>query len=247
MLNVLIANKNLHNLQTLQNCISQYMPDIRVGYIATNGKEVLDAINLHHYDIVLLDTNLPSLDGVNLLQKLSKIKQIEYKNSFVISSHSEAMVKILNKNDLVYEAFLDTESISKIISILQKFLNLTTADSHISYIRNKVINELTSIGFNLAHKGTHYLAETVVLMATTEKNKENLSKYIYPKVSEIFNKDINNIKCNITSATEAACKNITDDMLLSYFKLSEYIKPTTKMIIYAVLNKLKFDSHINSY
>ena len=74
MLNVLIANKNLHNLQTLQNCISQYMPDIRVGYIATNGKEVLDAINLHHYDIVLLDTNLPSLDGVNLLQKLSKIK-----------------------------------------------------------------------------------------------------------------------------------------------------------------------------
>ena len=76
-------------------------------------------------------------------------------------------------------------------------------------------------------------------MATTEKNNENLSKYIYPKVSEIFKKDLNNIKCNITSATEAACKNITDDILKNYFKLSAPIKPTTKMIIYTVLRRLK--------
>ena len=73
----------MHNLQNLQNCISQYIPEIRVGYIATDGKDALSAINLYHYDIVfLLDTNLPSLDGFNLLQSLPKIKQIEYKNSF---------------------------------------------------------------------------------------------------------------------------------------------------------------------
>lgn len=242
MLNVLIANKNLHNLQNLQNCISQYIPEIRVGYIATDGKDALSAINLHHYDIVLLDTNLPSLDGFNLLQSLPKIKQIEYKNSFIISTHSESMIKTLFKSNLVYDAFLDTEDFSKIISILKKFLSSHTSDSNISYIRNKVINELQIIGFNLSHKGTHYLAESVVLMATTERNKENLSKHIYPKVSEIFNKDLNNIKCNITSATEAACKSLTDETLCNYFKLSERIKPTTKMIIYSILNKLKLNS-----
>lgn len=239
MFNLLIANKNLHNLQNLQNCISQYIPDIRIGYLATNGKDALSALNMHHYDIVLIDTNLPDLDGINILQNLSPIKQIEYNNSFIISTHNETIMKNLNKHELVYKAFLNTESFSTIINILQKNINSRTPDSHTTCIRNKIINELQLLGFNLAHKGTHYLAESVVLMATTERNNENLSKNIYPKVSEIFKKDLNNIKCNITSATEAACKNITDDILHNYFKLSEHIKPTTKMIIYSVLKKLK--------
>lgn len=242
MLNLLIANKNLQNLQNLQNYISQYIPDIRIGYLATNGKDALNALNMHHYDIILMDTNLPGLDGLDILQKLSSIKQVEYNNSFIISSHSETIVKNLNKHKLVYQAFLNTESFSTIIGILQKNLNARTQDSQTTCIRNKIINELQMIGFNLAHKGTHYLAESVVLMATTERNNENLSKNIYPKVSKIFKKDLNNIKCNITSATEAACKNITDEILYNYFKLSGHIKPTTKMIIYSILKKLKLNT-----
>jgi len=239
MLNVLIANKNLQNLQNLQNYISQYIPDIRIGYLAANGKEALEALNQQHYDIVLIDTNLPLIDGFELLHKLSSIKQIEYKNKFIVSTHSELMIKNLNKQELVYQAFLNTESFGTIIHILKKIVNVQKNEPDTTSVRNKILNELQSIGFNIAHKGTHYLAESVVLMATTEHNNENLSKYIYPKVSKIFNKDLNNIKCNITSATEAACKNITDEVLKNYFKLSTHIKPTTKMIIYTVLRKLR--------
>jgi len=239
MLNVLIANKNLQNLQNLQNCISQYIPDIRIGYLAVNGKEVLEALNQHHYDIVLIDTNLPLIDGFELLQRLSAIKQIEYKNTFIVSTHSDTMVRNLSKHELVHKAFLNSESFGTIIHILQKIINERKHEPDTTCIRNKILNELQTIGFNIAHKGTHYLAESVVLMATTERNNENLSKHIYPKVSEIFKKDLNNIKCNITSATEAACKNITDEILENYFKLSTHIKPTTKMIIYTVLRKLK--------
>jgi len=239
MINMLIANKNLHNLQNLQNCISQYIPDLRIGYIATNGKEVLEAIKQHHYDIVLMDTNLPVIDGIGVLQKLSTINKIEYKNSFIISTHSDAMVRNLNKHELVFKAFKNTENFSIIIRSIQQYIKIHKDVPKNTEIRNKIINELQLIGFNLSHKGTHYLAESVVLMATTEKNNENLSKCIYPKVSKIFNKNLNNIKCNITSATEAACKNITDDILENYFKLSTHIKPTTKMIIYTILRRIK--------
>lgn len=242
MINLLIANRNLQNLQNLQNYISQYIPDIRIGYLATNGKDTLDALNKHHYDLVLLDNNLPDLDGLDILQRLPAIKQVEYNNSFIIYSHNENVVRNLNKHDLVYYSFLSSESFSMIIHILKKYVNSTSEDTEVTCIRNKIINELQNIGFNLAHKGTHYLAESVVLMATTEKNNENLSKNIYPKVSKIFNKDLNNIKCNITSATEAACKNITSDILYSYFRLSGNIKPTTKMIMYSVLKKLKLNA-----
>ena len=239
MLNVLIANKNLENLQNLQNYISQYIQDIRIGYVATNGKDTLDALKQHHYDIILMDTNLPKIDGYDILQRLSSIKQVNMKNSFVVLTSNENMIKNLNNHELVYKVFKCNESLSMIVYNMKQIVDNSKEKDNIACIRNKIINELQTIGFNLSHKGTHYLAESVLLMATTEKNNENLSKYIYPKVSKIFNKDLNNIKCNITSATEAACKNITDDILLNYFKLSTHIKPTTKMIIYAILKRLK--------
>ena len=238
MLNILIANKNLENLQNLQNYISQYIPDIRVGYLASDGKDVLEALKTQHYDIVVMDTNLPKMDGFDVLQKLSSIKQVELKHSFIVLTKNENMIKNLNKHDLVYKAFKSRESLSMIIHTIQQIVDSRKEKDETTCIRNKIINELQTIGFNLSHKGTHYLAESVVLMATTEKNNENLSKHIYPIVSKIFNKDLNNIKCNITSATEAACKNITDDILLNYFKLSTHVKPTTKMIIYSILKKL---------
>lgn len=239
MLNVLIANKNLENLQNLQNYISQYIQDIRIGYVATNGKDTLDALKQHHYDIILMDTNLPKIDGYDILQRLSSIKQVNMKNSFVVLTSNENMIKNLNNHELVYKVFKSNESLSMIVHTMKQIVDNSKEKDNIACIRNKIINELQTIGFNLSHKGTHYLAESVLLMATTEKSNENLSKYIYPKVSKIFNKDLNNIKCNITSATEAACKNITDDILLNYFKLSTHIKPTTKMIIYAILKRLK--------
>ena len=239
MLNILIANKNLENLQILQNYISQYIPEIRVGYLATDGKELLDALNQHHYDIILMNTNLPKMDGFDILQKLSSVKQVELKKSFIVLTKNENIIKNLNKHDLVYRAFKSGNSFTMIMQTLQQLVDNSKEKSETTCIRNRIINELQTIGFNLAHKGTHYLAESVVLMATTEKNNENLSKHIYPLVSKIFNKDLNNIKCNITSATEAACRNITDDILLNYFKLSTHVKPTTKMIIYSILKKLK--------
>jgi len=79
MLNLLIANKNLQKLQDLQNYISQYLPEIRVGHIATNGKEVLNALNKNHFDIVLMDNNLPGYDGFDILQKFISSNIHEYR------------------------------------------------------------------------------------------------------------------------------------------------------------------------
>ena len=93
------------------------------------------------------------------------------------------------------------ESLSMIIHTIQQIVDSRKEKDETTCIRNKIINELQTIGFNLSHKGTHYLAESVVLLATTEKNNENLSKHIYPIVSKIFNKDLNNIKCNICNRT----------------------------------------------
>ena len=74
MLNLLIANKNLQNLQDLLNYISQYVPDIRVSYLAKSLKEVISATAQYHYDIILIDCALSNYNEEKILKKHTKLK-----------------------------------------------------------------------------------------------------------------------------------------------------------------------------
>lgn len=238
MLNLLIANRNLLNLQSLQNCISQYVPQARISCIAKNGKEVLEALNKYHYDLALIDMELPIYDGFDILQKVSEVGKIEYHKSFIFLSHNETIVKNLKSHYLTYDAIQDTEPFSRIITSIKSYVDSTSSEPKTSYVKTKIINELQNIGYNLSHNGTHYLAETVYLIATLNYDSENLTKNTYPKVSQIYKKSLNNIKSNIITATDAACKNIDKKVLEKHLKLSSDIKPTAKMVIYSILQKL---------
>lgn len=239
MLNLLIANKNLQNLQDLLNYISLYIPDIRISYLAKDGREALHALNDRHYDIVLIDYKLPIYDGLDILEKLPLSKQNEYKNSIIFLTSDITLAKNIKSHNLIFDSFLNTESFSIIISSLKKLVEIKQNNANTAYIKTKIINELQTIGYNLSHNGTHYIAESVLLIATLNYDAENLSKNIYPKVSQIYNKSLNNIKTNIITATDAAYKNIDKIVLKKYLRIPDNIKPTAKMVINAVLQKIK--------
>lgn len=239
MLNLLIANKNLQNLQDLLNYISLYIPDIRISYLAKTGREAIYALNDHHYDIVLIDYKLPIYDGLDILQKLTIAKQDQYKKSIIFLTNDITLSKNILSHNMIFDSFLNTESFSVIISSLKKLVKSKQDNENNAYIKTKIINELQTIGYNLSHNGTHYIAESVLLIAAFNYDAENLSKNIYPKVSKIYNKSLNNIKTNIITATDAAYKNIDAIILKKYLKIPNNIKPTAKMVINAVLQKIK--------
>lgn len=240
MLNLLIANKNLQNLQDLLNYISLYVPDIRISYLARNGREALHALIDHNYDIVLLENELEFYDGLDILERLPYEKTQEYKKSIIFLSTDMTLNKNVKSHNMVFETFPSTESISTIIMCLKKIVTLKQSNDDVTYMKTKIINELQTIGYNLAHIGTHYIAESVLLIATLHYNSENLSKYIYPKVSEIYNRSLYSVKANVTSATDAAYKNMDKATLRKHLKIPEDVKPTTKMVINMVLKKLNY-------
>lgn len=238
MLNLLIANKNLQNLQDLSNYIAQYMPDIRVSFWAKNGEEVINTLYQYHYDIILMEQKLPIYNGLEVLEKMPEFKKGHYKKSIIFLVPDQKMIVKLKSNNLIFDTILCTDSISSIISSLKKLVTNKKEYTENSYIKTKIINELQSIGFNLAHYGTHYLAEAILLITTFKYDAINLNKTIYPKLSTIYNKNINNIKTSIIIATNAAYENMDKYILKNYLRVPDTIKPTAKIIINSIVKKL---------
>lgn len=67
---------------------------------------------------------------------------------------------------------------------------------------------------------------------------DNLQRDIYPIVAKTYHKTINNIKCNINNATEAMYYKCEARFLKEYFSFYDDRKPTTKTVVYTVLNKI---------
>ena len=70
-------------------------------------------------------------------------------------------------------------------------------------IKNKIENELLSMGFNPIHIGTTYLVEAIYIVYKSNKciYKINLEKDVYKKLSIKYKKNIKTVKSNIIQAT----------------------------------------------
>ncbi|EKB51266.1 Hpt domain-containing response regulator [Cecembia lonarensis] len=67
---ILIADDNALNRKVFQNIIGQvYDYDL-----AENGHDVIEKIKSNHYDLILLDIQMPKLDGINTLRLIKEEK-----------------------------------------------------------------------------------------------------------------------------------------------------------------------------
>lgn len=75
---VLIADDNALNRRVFQNIISQvYQFDV-----AENGNEVIQKLKEGHFDVILLDIQMPQLDGINTLKA---IKENQLSNAPIVA------------------------------------------------------------------------------------------------------------------------------------------------------------------
>lgn len=106
-------------------------------------------------------------------------------------------------------------------------------------IRSKVINELKKLKYNFSYKGTTYLVDAIcVVYSLKEYYDYNLEKNIYPLVAKKYGNSVNNIKCNITNATDKMCYDCDEKLLMSYLGDYKFTKPGPKKVIIAVLRRI---------
>ena len=123
--------------------------------------------------------------------------------------------------------------------VLDKIVNLIT-HIDIDIKKNKIIDELSSIGYQFKYQGTHYLVDTILYVGKNKNNLvENLQTKVYPVIAEKYHKSPWNIKSSINKATECMYYECDSTKLENYFKFHDDTKPTVKEVIFTVINRIK--------
>lgn len=70
MLNLLVANNNIHYAKSLINYILLQHQSIKLVNICTNGMEVLEILSKVTVDVLILDLKMPYLNESQVLNKI---------------------------------------------------------------------------------------------------------------------------------------------------------------------------------
>lgn len=238
MINVLIADDNIDFAISLMNYINEKNVNIKVYNIAKDGKETLEILNKNNnIDVILLDYKMPFYNADQILDKIQT--KSKYQDSFIIiTGDIESGIKLRN-NEMVHTIIYKTMKIDEIERKINELFLFKETKKKSKILRNKIIDELLYLGYDISHRGTQYLIKTIEYIATNQ-NKEfkNLQKEIYPKIAEMYDETVHNIKCRINRATNTMYCNCEIEKLKRYFKFSIDTKPKVMTIIETIINNI---------
>lgn len=106
-------------------------------------------------------------------------------------------------------------------------------------LKNKIINELIYLGYDLSYKGTQYLIESIAyIMYEPDMYLKNLEKNVYTKISNVYNTSIHNVKCDINRANTIMYTTCEIEKLKNYFGFTIDTKPKIKNVITTIIHKI---------
>lgn len=234
MVNILIADDNVDYAISLMNYINKQNNKIRVCNIARDGKEAIHMLNTNNdIDIILLDYKMPFYNGKHILDNIqNKDKYID--SCVVISGEIDSIVTLRN-NNLVHSVLFKTLSMSEINN---RIIELVTFKEN-KNIRDKILNELLYLNYDISHKGTQYLVSTIEYIYLNNTYFDNLERYVYPTIAKLYNDTPNNVKCRINKETDLMYYNCEINKLKNYFHLNFDTKPKVKYVITIIMNNIQ--------
>ena len=95
---VVIADDEVLTRKRIRSLVEQY-PDYEVVAEASTGHEALDMIKMHRPDLILLDINMPTMTGMEILRSVEKS---HYKILVFITAHDEFAIEAFENEALDY-------------------------------------------------------------------------------------------------------------------------------------------------
>lgn len=236
MLNLLIIDKDLNNSIHLLNFISENNRQLKIHCITDNIIEGIKILNTGSIDITIINLNEDINSIINNLNTISNLYTEKYKKSVILISKN---IQNVFPNYYIFEYLHSTENMSLILSKINELVQNKSIQFNDSILLNRINKELEYIGYNLSYIGTKYLSESIALIYNNYNFSDNLNRTVYLILAKKYHKNVNNIKCNIMSATNNMFYECDENRLKKYFNFYTICKPKPKLVIYTVLNKLK--------
>lgn len=126
-MNLMIADDN-PVMRSMLGSIVGGMKTLTIS-VAKNGLEVLDLYDQNHYDIIIIDDDMPKMSGIKVLQEL---RDDFYKNNtyviFIPTEMDESLLEMIKRERL------------KVDDIVKKPINVDRLKSKLNDISSKIIN-----------------------------------------------------------------------------------------------------------
>ena len=241
MYNLLIADDNIEYIKNLANMILSKIPSTRLIKIATDGEETYNCLKTEHIDLLLLDLKMPKYSGIEVLKKIYNEKISNYTKVIVISGE----LPMLNYSQFskynVVKCIYKNSGLNNVTNSILEVLSEIAKEKEKKYWNECIINELNKLNYNFKHNGTKYLKESIIyiLDRDDESLSDNLEKNVYIHIAKLHNKTVGNIKNNIVKATNNMYMECEINYLLNYFDFKFDVKPTPKIVISTIINKVE--------
>ena len=156
MIKVLIVDDNYEYVRNLFNILNENIDnDIKIEKICGDGKIALDYILNSNIDVILLDLNIPNINGIEIL-KIMKKNNID-KDVIVITGESDMLINLIENNLTVKKILFKPFKVEDLINILQDIIQDSLNDKKM----NKILNLLNIFNFNKATIGYNYIKQCI--------------------------------------------------------------------------------------
>ncbi len=130
---ILIVDDNIENLKVLSKILSDKGYDIRV---ATDGVQAINSINLEVPDLILLDINMPKMDGYETCRRIKSVKEFKDLPIIFISAMTEILDKITAFNSGGADYIQKPFEVDEVLARVQVHIELKHAKDQLKHMNS---------------------------------------------------------------------------------------------------------------
>jgi signal transduction histidine kinase len=197
--NILIIDDTVNNLHLLSSMLEEKGYEVRC---ANSGKLALKSIKIEHPDLILLDINMPYMNGYEICEKLKMDDETNYIPVIFLSALSESIDKVkafeIGGVDYITKPFQVAEVLARIenqlkLRRMQRKLEETAEAAFIALEKEKELNRLKSeftsmISHDFRNPLTSIQGFTGLLELSNENLSEETIKYYTNKINQAVDK-----------------------------------------------------------
>ncbi len=240
MLKVLIVDDEYEYLECLFNNLSDKFDDnIKIVKICSDGETALNYILNLEIDVILLDLNIPKINGIEILEKMKEEKN----NSKVIvtSGESNFIVELISKELTVEKILVKPFQIDKLVEILNQIILEKSLCNHGQVLdkESKILKLLDEFNFNKNNIGYKYIIDSLNFCIEKDFRYINKIQILYEEISKKY-KGISpkSVGWNMSKCIRTMNRLTNKSILEKYFPYNNF--PSPKIFFNEILDKYYF-------
>ena len=247
---IMAADNNQKWTRLLADYAAQH-DDIELVGVAANGHEALDMISRTKPEIIILNMILSGVDGLGVLEGISKMPDVKPKVICVSAVQNEFMVKHAFSLGAVYFASMPIDIDVMIRRIKEISLGNISNTATVTYtaptssqstLDEKITSIFLTIGIPAHIKGYPYLREAVKMSIDDISIVNKITKELYPGIAAKFNTTSSKVERAIRHAIDVAwnrgrIQNMNEVFGIDIYKAND--RPTNGEFIALIADRLR--------